>query len=628
MAFKQWFEILGHDISADSKDKNRYSSVDLSKTRSDGNSTVSLSPITNDLLNFWTQSLFSDNNLILIFPENMIRPIPLLSYIHSRITSKSTLVFTSGSVNLKDHITKLHNQNYQLMRYAGSDYLYNIAPIGILKGNSIKYVPYLLHASNAFKRDNKERLKQNLISSDKPKILLNDSKNLMGLTDVVTNVVFDNKEIENLNIELDVGCIIFENADRFLNSRFLMEFFIDWSKNAIDNNVNFLFHFSKPKRDFLTDFKNKTNSLVLDFNANLLHNNVISRFSKDYFNNHENNLFILDNYNLDLFYNHYSTMDVSIAEPILKNGNLDLYEYHAQKIIDAIEENSLRNKWIYTLSIKLLYALPNLAISPSFYVTHVMVSRDKWMNLSIPNIINFARQEARKENGINQILLNKLLSNISNIYYELVKCKNYFEDNNFSRVSKGYKILEIAHTKKDYFREDKELLIGTYQKTEEKVLNDFLSDIDDVNAIYLNKLYRKSEDFSNFNLLLPGIINYKFTSILEQNFNQILILAYQGRNESLINQQIEEVLNYSIFDEKVSMDYFEELYEKFNLSKNNIFFKEFNMRYKKAIINQEKNDVGEDNILSNGDIASNYSDYVKNQRRAESNILDSVLSNK
>lgn len=139
--------------------------------------------------------------------------------------------------------------------------------------------------------------------------------------------------------------------------------------------------------------------------------------------------------------------------------------------------------------------------------------------------------------------------------------------------------MDIAVNKADYFDDDKKLLIGTFQKNEDSHLNKILSDVDDVESYHLTKLFLNFNDFSEYNLLLPGIIyNTKNVSILESNFNQILILAYGGYNYNLIQKQIEMVLNPPLNIEKVSMDYHEELYKFMNLSIKNGFFNDYDQR--------------------------------------------------
>ena len=91
------------------------------------------------------------------------------------------------------------------------------------------------------------------------------------------------------------------------------------------------------------------------------------------------------------------------------------------------------------------------------------------------------------------MLLNKLISNLNNFYHELIECKHFLDKNNYERINKSYQIFNIAFNKEDYFDDDKKLYIGTYQNTEHRILNEFLKDVPDVEAIYLRDLYFKSD---------------------------------------------------------------------------------------------------------------------------------------
>ena len=177
MVFKKWFDAIGHEIDADenvrSQDNNYH--VNLVNFQNDYGFEPSLSPLTRNLLNTWTNVLNTSKNLILNFPDNKIMTIPLLAYIYSKITSKSTLIITSNKSN--NNLSKFYNQHYQLMRYKGSEHLYKDIPIGFIKGTQLEYVPHLIHARTDFQYSHKDKLRENLISSDKPKVLLNSENN-------------------------------------------------------------------------------------------------------------------------------------------------------------------------------------------------------------------------------------------------------------------------------------------------------------------------------------------------------------------------------------------------------------------------------------------------------------------
>lgn len=631
MSFKSWYDILEKEIMAYINDRSIDTKFKLTFHDSDGDIKSSLSPVTNNLLNTWSYLLDTDKNLIFNFPSNMLKSIPILAYIYSKVYSKSSLVFTSGNINLKKHIVDLHNQHYHLLGYSNEGFFYSSIPMGFISNKSIICKPYLLHASDEFKRENREALKNDFLSSNKPKILLNSADNLTKINSLINDLKIDNENFSDLNLDMDIGCIIFENADRFINSQYNARSFLDWLHDCVDENIKLIFHFSNFNLDFLPEIKKETNSFVLSFDNNVLKNNKkLYAQSIDYFmerSDYSRNF--VKNYNVDTILNYEKDFNISVLSPSLENGNLDLYLYFAQRVLSEIDENNIKNKNFYYRAINLLYSLNNLAVDPRFFKFNIQINYGTWRYINVSQFISLFRSKLSLENELNRFLLNKLISNLNNFYNELIQCKNYFVDNNYERINKAYQVLDISFNKEEYFEDDKKLYIGVYQNTERRILNDFLRDVPDVEAIYLRDMYFKSENLFDFNLLLSGIITHKYKSILEHNFNQILILAYDGYNKNLINHQIDLVLNPSIRNEKQSMEYFEELYKFMNISRNNQFFHDFNKRYdtwiNSSIAEEEHeiDDVNKENVFL---LTDNYNQYTKGQENSNSKLSNTFSS--
>lgn len=64
---------------------------------------------------------------------------------------------------------------------------------------------------------------------NKPKIVLMGSSSLTSITNTINRISVDNNDLNdeniNNNINLDIGCIIFENADKYFSSKYNAEFF-------------------------------------------------------------------------------------------------------------------------------------------------------------------------------------------------------------------------------------------------------------------------------------------------------------------------------------------------------------------------------------------------------------------
>lgn len=633
---KSWQDFIGHEIEAHIDEKGSKSSVNLSKPKSDNTlESAVLSPITTFVLNIWAGCINENKNLILNFPNNMVKTIPLICYISSFLTSKSTLIFTSGKINFKNEIMGKHNRHYQLLSWAGSDYLYTDIPIGVIKENSLYHYLYLPHATNKYRREHRSKIEDDFLSSNN-RILLNGAENSTKITKAVNNIFIDNKEVFNYKSDLNIGCIIFENADRYFNSERKTESFINWL-NDIPRDVLILIHFSNSNLKFIPKLKEGTNSLVVPFNNNILRNNtVLSKHSLNYFEDKSYSK-ILENYNLDTKINYNFNHDITMVNS-LYCGNIDYFIRNSSNLIRDIDMNSLKNKSYFYHLKNLFYSLKDLAINPSFYRFKIKI-QDSWRYINVPFFIELFESRLDEETNLNQILLSKLIINLNSVYLELSRCKRYGEEESYERIGKSYKILEIAFNKKEFFGNDSKLIIGTYQSTEPKILNETLIDVEDVEAIYLRSLLHKDKDFSEYNLLLPGIVPPDYFSILKKQFNKVLILAYDGVNANLINDQINLVLNPSFEYEKKAMEYFSEIYDFIGETKNDAFFNDFNKRlveYKKHAFEEVNKEDFKEKEESNNEFSTikslfdfpiNYNSYTKGRKFTEDNLNNENLSN-
>ena len=629
---KRWQEVIGHEIEAHIDEKGSRSNVNLSKPKSDNTlgNTV-LSPITTFVLNIWANCINKNQNLILNFPNNMVKTIPLIGYMYSYLTSKSTLIFTSGKINFKEEVMGKHNRHYQLLCWAGSDYLYTDIPIGVIKENSLYHHLHLPHATNNYKREHRSKIEDDFRSSNK-RILLNDAENSTRIIKTVNNIFIDNEEVSNYKSDLNIGCIIFENADRYFNSESKAESFINWLNN-LPIDVLILIHFSNSNLKFIPKLKEGTNSLVVPFNTNILRNNTsLSKASLNYFEDKMNySKKILENYNLDTKINYKFNHDINMVK--LNGGNLDYFIINSFNLIRDIDMKSLKNKSYFYSLINLFYSLKDLAINPSCYKFKTKIN-DFWKFINVPNFIELFKSSLDEETNLNKMLLSKLITNLNNFYLELSRCKRYNEKKSYERIGKNYKILEIAFNKEEFFKNDRKLIIGTYQCTEHKILNETLIDVEDVKASYLSSLLRKDEDFSEYNLLLPGIVPLDYFSILKKQFNKVLILAYEGVNANLINDQINLVLNPSFEYEKKAMVYFSEIYDFIGETKNDAFFNDFNKRFaedkKHAFEEVDKEDFSKCEPLTIKSLfkfPNNYNYYTKCRKFTEENLNLSNYSN-
>ena len=611
ITIKQWWSVLDcEDIRFTPENRNA-SHPSLLHGRNGNPSTNSkdvntpLSPVTNFLLNIWTSAIEKNKNVILTFPNTILKPIPLLGFIYSYMTNKSTLIFTSGNINNKNDPIYHHNRNYYSLyrSMAGNKFFYEDVFMGYNgSNNSLKSKIYWPGATNRYKQENKARLESKLTSEECPKIILNGSDNLTKIQKSINGIYIDDNKIEegpNDLSNLDVGCIIFENADKYINSEFKAKNFVEWLNENVDKNVMILLHFSNSNLNFIPLLKDATNSLVIPFDRTILKNNKkLYEYSLKYFD--KINIRDLEKFNLDEKYNYTHELNIKLFENSLNKGNLDKYWNICNNILHNINIDKIKNKSLFYRGINLLWSLNNLTINPSFLKFKMKVD-NIWLYRSVPEFISIYKSSLSSEDPSNYSLM-WFIDYLNNFYLELSQCKRYYEENSYDRIGKDYQLLGILNNKEKYFDDDKLLLVGTYFETEVNVLKRQISDLEGIDVVYMGKLTRTKYDFKNCNLILPGLIPLKFFPLLLLPFNQVSILSYEGGNKLRIQNQIALVNDLSIESEKFAMDFFEEVYTFTGENKDD-FFIDFNTRYEEYLKSKELSDeFSADNEKNDEDI--------------------------
>lgn len=512
------------------------------------NLSENISPLTKFFLNTFVNTI-DQKNVIVTFPDNILRPLPLIAYTYSYLQNKSTLVFTSNTRGLeKKSPGEIHNLDYYMLNWDG-EYLFYDIPIGYVYKDKLEAKVLMPLANRRFKKRYIDHLKQNFIETDSPKILLY-ADNSTRIVDNVNSILLDNKNKVKKQMRFDLGCIIFENVDRYVNSKYTSKQFVNWIKEYIDDDINFVFHFSNPSSPFINYIREKTDSFVIPFNNGILtNNNGISAPALDYYTNvvpDEGK--IIEKYNLDRPCFYSDDTDISVFEPLVESGNIDTYFLEAKNLLKRVEEDNLRNKKLYYRSLGLLYSLQDLIINPSKYKIRYGDYEIGWRFFTIPEFLEMFQNRLSKENSFNELVLGGYLTQLDNIYTDISKCRRFGEENSYNRIGKDYKIIEIAQNKNDYFSKDHTLMIGAYSNSESSVLKGELErfGIDDVEVRHIGWLNKSNFDRSNYSLLLPGPLPIRHFSELLRPYQNILVLAYEGYNFERIKNQIKLVQNIQL----------------------------------------------------------------------------------
>lgn len=621
---EQWRELFDYSIIAKSSNKDDHRESYLVNHR-DLDENV-LSPVTNLMMNAIIKIFDSDENLIINFPKKILKPIPLISYMFAEMKSKSVLVFTAGNINNKNDLIRIHNDNYYLLnsvnKWGSGANLYENCSMGYLKNKGeLSYKFFLPHANAAFKKNLNKNLNEILGDENKPKIVLMGSSSLTSLTNTINRISVDNDELddENIknNIDLDIGCIIFENADKYFSSKPNAEFFVKWLNENVNSDIKVIFHFSNHDLHYLDYIKDLTKAKVISFNGGVIKNNdILIESSLDYFDN-VNNLDIVGKYNLDDKNDYHYDSNIILDDIKLDKGNLDYLISSAKKITKYINEDEIGVNSLYYNAQKLFLDLNNLTINPSFLKFQLRY-QNSFSYVTVSQFLDLFENNLKYESAHNRIYLDRYLSLLSQFYYELSKRKRIKEPDSYKNIGKDYRIWEIVQDKEKYFGNSNDVVIGTFYNTEPGILNKYFDDDPNVKVEYMGNLIREYSDSSDLNLLLPGFVPPRFLSELYKDYSKIFILNYDGFNSNNIAQQINSIENPSITDESKVMGYFLELYDYVGMDSDNAFVNNYKRRLEKESLVDEtpdivKSNISEDVSESNNDFdekPENYNEYL------------------
>lgn len=576
-----------------------------------------LSPLTNLFLNTFVETM-NKKNLIVLMPDLILKPIPIVSYIYSKKNQKSTLIFTRRGSTIKNNPQIIHSRNYYLLNW-NQDYLFYDIPIGSVSLEGIEADPYIPRALPSVKNTIKERQRKNFLESNKPKILLYYDDKGIKITETINNLILDKSKLKN-EVNIDIGCIIFENVDRFIRSKYMADFFIKWLQILLDKKINFIFHFSNPESIFINDIKKATNSLVLPLNFSLIRNNIIKEKSLEYFNDISSSLLeFVGKYNIDnpQFYDdeYYNSENIEIYKPPLKAGNLDYYFRNIFYLDKKINKSLIKNKKLYYKTLKTIYSLMNISINPSKYYFRFIDHERKWYNISL--LLNKFSEELIKKDP-NELFLSQLVSEFYSVYFELSECDRYYEKGSYERIAKDYKILEIA-SDNEIFQNDNEIIFATYGTNERSILESEIENLNlnkNIRVFNIDGLNKAYFDRSKYNLVLPGPLPHPYLSELTFTYQKILLLTYEGYNHNRALEQIEVISKYSLEKEINSMRYLEEIYDFIKLTKNNLLFTDF----KKRLEDYEYPIGSNENIINPFDIIKKKLIGYKHSREYDKNI--------
>lgn len=466
---------------------------------------------------------------------------------------------------------------------------------------------------------------------NKPKIVLMGSSSLTSITNTINRISVDNNDLNdeniNNNINLDIGCIIFENADKYFSSKYNAEFFVKWLNENVNSDINVIFHFSNYDLHYMDYIKELTQAKVMSFNGGVIKNNdILTESSLNYYENIDN-LDIVGRYNLDDKNDYDLNSKIILDDEKLEKGNLDYFTYSAKKLTEFINDDEISINSLYFNAQKLFLDLNNLTINPSFLKFQIKYN-NSFSYVTVSQFIDLFNDNLKYESEHNRVYLRKYLSLLSQFYQEILKRKRFQEHNSYNNIGKDYRICEVIENKEKYFGNDNDVIIGTFYNTEPGILSNQLKQYANVEVKYMGNLIKEYSDSSNFNLLLPGFVPPRFLSELYKDYSKIFILNYDGFNRRNIIQQINSIENPSINDETKVMDYFLELYDYIGISSDNAFINNYKKRLEKELTHNKTQEILFSKPLDEvteydkyeKDKTENYNDYLEIIKNIEKRI--------
>lgn len=544
-----------------------------------------LSPLSNFILNTFIHCI-GKRNLIVAIPNNIFKLIPIISYLYAFKMKKSVIAFTQekGSY-LKEKISIKHNRNYHLLNrggdfHQGGKYLFEEIPIGYLSEGAIEARVYLPRARKELRRTYIEIQKKNFLKDKGPKILLYRDENNSRIVNTIQEITLDRGRMKSLDVKIEPGLLVFENADRFVYSSYSLEIFMKWVSPLLDEGVDFLFHFANPYSEFLRRVKNETSSFVASFGSFLLDKGQLRHESEKYFESKGNSAeySFLMKYNVDSPDSYCSDKQFEIIEPLLEVGNIDYHYEKAKEILNKINERELVSKMLYYKMRRLLFILYDIVINPSKYKESYGDESEPWRYYTIPQLMAILRSRFSLEREKNRTQLGQLVSEIYCIYLELKECMRYGEKKTYSRVAKDYGLFEKVRGMLLEER-NKLIILATSTPLERRIIREELEDlgIRGPCVLTIDEISRSLFSRPEATIIFPGRLRMKNFSELMLPYNRIFFLAYSGNNYFSIKNQIDLLLNYPSDRASTLLRFLEEIYSFLNIKKDD-FLLEYNDR--------------------------------------------------
>ncbi len=535
-----------------------------------------LSPLTKFTLNL-LNNIIGKRNIIISIPSGILYPISIISYMAAKQTGKTVFVFTKSSSEKYESPFDLHYQNYYLLDENG--YIFYKVPVAYMKDNDIIVKFYLPRADHRILRELQEKkekyLKNIYLNPDRPKVLFFPEDRNSRIRYTFDKLIFNDESLD-FNSKFNFKVIIFENIDRFIYSSPKLDVFLEWINIIEEKDVQFILHFSNPNSEFILPLKNELDALMLHYSHSFLKSHeYVNRKSTNYFL--KMNLGLSSRLNIDkeIFYHEIKQMNIIKSVP---QGNIDYHFNEGMHQISELNHNLIPEDLRYGFfKLKSLYfEIYNLFINPDKFKARYCIENE-WTTREIDVFLKdfHVIVKSMGDSKIKEIL-STILREFYCMYVELKDCKRFWEPHSYTRISKNYCLLDFLSK-----IENNDCIIVANQLEKRSLEVELKKIIENICVKTLGQIQSSWDTSSKVTsrsiLILPGPILPKYMSIFFKPWKEILFFAYEGKNESQIEDQINLVKKLSIKDEGNTISYLEEIRNYLNLPKD-IIFEDFERR--------------------------------------------------
>ncbi len=565
-------------------------------------SLAEMSTLTKDICNYANASLEIDRNFIVVYPDNIFKPLPILcmQYIlNNPYFIKDIIIFSldnNEKIELNPLKYHIHNISYLA---EGTNFLYTKAIPCVLDKNF--HVTFDGDYSLIGNIESRNRLQQDfvnkLISRKKPAIFFS-GKDFINIPDKILGISNkDNTIIQSF--ETNIGLCIFENIDRYIYSEKTYDIFLRLLYKFKSDTVNYIFHFSNPYNRYLVDLKQEIEGLVFHYGSSFM------KTTKNYFQFEYNceNRHILENYNIDAQENYIVEQNIIPLKP-LKPLMLDDRLKKCFELLSLTKENINFDNINYNRLEWIIYNSGNCVVKPTqMKILFQDIEENRYYYLPTKSFLEkLFESEIAKEHDVLQMLItevNSLVNDLSNV-------RSFNNDKSDTPMAKNYAVIDFTIklikdrlnkiSQKEYVKYEKEYLtdkfyekveisdkadqynviIGVFSAYEKsfllKELGDYASNnkqdelfIKKISVFSLRQLARKRINPFTTDLVLPGPLPLKYFGEYFRGYDNIFLFGYIGHNYNTIQEHVQLVEDVKVDDEKRSFDYLLELINETDL---------------------------------------------------------------